>query len=1034
MRNDKNEVVGTRGVIQDITQAKKLQLELEISRKNIESSLQLAEKNQRSMTEASTLAKIGYWEYYEVNETFIWSDYMYQIFGLDLKDNIPSQQELMNCLDKKSLKKLNQAISDLTEKGSSYDLELKIHNFKNEELWIRRLVQPIYNHHNEIIGRRGMMQNITDSKNTLLELKTAKEAAEKTLVLAEKSEYSMNEAGKMAKIGYWEYDKEKVALSWSDAVHNIYGSDPKNGVPTLIQILSVYTEESRKKLVEATSNLTNNGVSYHIDLELINFKKEKIWIRDLAQPVYNHKNKIIGRRGMTQDITDIKNTQLEILKAKEKIESNELKFKSYTENSPITIYTTNLEGEWIYVNQNWTEMTGMSPEESLGKRWMNALHPNDVELVRDKWFGSLASRGKWKYEYRFISKTGEILWVEGTARELFNDKNELIGHLGVNVNITERKKAEENLVVTSERLRLATNSAKMGIWDWDILDDQLTWDNKMFELYGVEKDGNSADLKLWQKSVHPDDFEKASKDLEKALSGEQDFNSKFRIIRSDKSIHFIEGTAVVLRDNDGNAIRMIGINVDVTERKKAEQEKNNLQKTLENSLNEIYIFDSETLQFSYANKGALLNLGYSETEIKLITPIDLKPEFTETHFKELIAPLINGAKNKIIFFTNHQRKDGSLYPAEVHLQFFTQGNDKGFLSVVLDITERKKAEEMYRLLSNHTNDLICMHDIDSTFTYISKSIKNLLGFEQNELLQKKVFEIVHQEDIEPLKKILAERIFKGVSTDAFAFRARHKNGHYLWLEAVSSPVIKNNKIVSFVTSTRNINQWMLAKQDVEEYQSSLQKLTTEVALIVEKQKKEIATNIHDQLSESLVISKMRISALEKRTELKSAFEDFDFIKSQISKALENSRKITYELSPPILYQLGLIEALDWFAEDTQEKHGIEFQFSSNIPMLPIDEFKSILIYRCIQEVVNNAIKYAAASLLTLECIKEEKAIVIFVKDNGKGFDTSILKKASKSDTGFGLFAVQERIRSMEGDFTVKSEINKGTTIKIYLPL
>ncbi|UAM97576.1 PAS domain S-box protein [Polaribacter litorisediminis] len=906
MRNDKNEVIGTRGVLQDITDAKKLQLALELSKKNIEASLKLVEKSERSMSEASKIAKIGYWEYHNLNDTFIWSDYMYQIFAVNPKEGIPSQVEILKCFHEDSVKKLKQAILELTTKGISYDIEVKVVNFKNEELWARMIVQPVYNHQNEIIGRRGMMQNITDAKKILLELKNSKEIAENALVFAEKSEYSMNEAGKMAKIGYWEYNRETVVLSWSDAIYNIYGSDPKNGVPTLLEILSVFTEQSRKKLLNATSNLTNNGVSYDIDLELINFKNKRIWIRDLGQAVYNHKNKIIGRRGMTQDITAAKNAQLEVLKAKEKIQNSELKFKSYTEKSPLTIYTTNLKGEWIYVNQTWTEMTGMPLKESLGKKWMTALHPDDVALIKNKWFGSFASRGKWKYEYRFIAKSGEIVWVEGSARELYNDKNELIGHLGVNVNITERKKAE--------------------------------------------------------------------------------------------------------------------------------QEKNSLQKTLENSLNEIYIFDSETLQFTYANKGALLNLGYSEKEVKLLTVIDIKPEFTETYFRELVTPLMQGEKNKIIFFTKHQRKDGSLYPAEIHLQLVTEGNHKSFLAIVLDISERKKAEEMYRLLSDHTNDLVCMHDRDRKFTYISPSIKNLLGFEQTELLHKEVFEIVHQEDIEPLKKAIQERIFKGLNTDAFTFRARHKEGHYVWLEAIGSPVIENKKIVSFVTSTRNINQWMLAKQEIEEYQSSLQRLTSEVSLIEEKQKKEIAANIHDHLSQSLVISKMRISDLEKRVELKSAYEDLDFIKSHISKALENSRKITYELSPPILYQLGLVDALDWFAEDTQEKYGIEFQFNSNVDRLNLDEFQSILIFRCVQEVVTNAIKYAEASLMTLEFIKEEEAILIFIKDNGNGFDTSILKKSSSSSSGFGLFAVQERVRNMKGDFTITSEINKGTTIKIYVPL
>jgi signal transduction histidine kinase len=207
-----------------------------------------------------------------------------------------------------------------------------------------------------------------------------------------------------------------------------------------------------------------------------------------------------------------------------------------------------------------------------------------------------------------------------------------------------------------------------------------------------------------------------------------------------------------------------------------------------------------------------------------------------------------------------------------------------------------------------------------------------------------------------------------------------------------------------------------------------------MSFIEENQKKQIAANIHDHLSQSLVISKMKISNLEKRTELKDIVEDLGFIKSHISEALENSRKITYELSPPILFQLGLIEALDWYTEEIQEKYGIEFRFNSTIDSFHFDEFKSILIFRCVQEVVTNAIKYAKASLMTLEFIVEDTAIVLFVKDNGIGFNIGNLKGLNSSDGGFGLFKVQERIRNMKGEFSITSALQKGTVVKISVPL
>ena len=371
-------------------------------------------------------------------------------------------------------------------------------------------------------------------------------------------------------------------------------------------------------------------------------------------------------------------------------------------------------------------------------------------------------------------------------------------------------------------------------------------------------------------------------------------------------------------------------------------------------------------------------------------------------------------------------------------------NDKneiiGRRGVSQDITEQKrirseieKTEEMYRLLADHSNDLICLHEPDSTFIYISPSIKNLLGYKQSEFLGIKVFGLIHKDDLPLLKKAIKKKVFRSKYADASTFRVRHKEGHIVWLEVLTSPVYKNQKINYFVSSSRDVTQWVLAKKEIHEYQTSLQKLTTEITLIEEKQKKEIATNIHDHLSQSLVISKIKINELKKNPHLKEIDEGLQFIETHISEALENSRKITYELSPPVLYQLGIIDAIIWLLEDIETIHKIKCKINSNITSIKIDDGKSILLYRSIQEVITNTIKYAKASLITLDFNKSKLGFEILINDNGVGFDTSILNNHHHSGTGFGLFTVQERIRNIQGKFTITSKINIGTTVKIIIP-
>jgi len=129
--------------------------------------------------------------------------------------------------------------------------------------------------------------------------------------------------------------------------------------------------------------------------------------------------------------------------------------------------------------------------------------------------------------------------------------------------------------------------------------------------------------------------------------------------------------------------------IDISERKKAEQELRHWAHIFNESLNEIYTFDAKDLKFVNINQGALNNIGYSLEELQQITPVDIKPEYSEKEFKKLLAPLSDGSQEKLRFETLHERKDGSTYPVEVHLQLSSLKYREVFVAMVLDITERK---------------------------------------------------------------------------------------------------------------------------------------------------------------------------------------------------------------------------------------------------------------------------------------------------------------------------------------------------------
>ncbi len=150
--------------------------------------------------------------------------------------------------------------------------------------------------------------------------------------------------------------------------------------------------------------------------------------------------------------------------------------------------------------------------------------------------------------------------------------------------------------------------------------------------------------------------------------------------------------------------------------------------------------------------------------------------------------------------------------------------------------------------------------------------------------------------------------------------------------------------------------------------------------------------------------------------------------------MENTRKITYDLSPPILYELGLIETMYWLAEKTQKEHHIKTVFTTGLKELEIPESNLILIFRIIQELVNNTVKHAQANQLQIKLDVIDNMLEILISDNGKGFNVDALPKAKIGKGGFGLFTIKERVQNLNGKILIHSEESEGTKVKIYVPL
>ena len=222
------------------------------------------------------------------------------------------------------------------------------------------------------------------------------------------------------------------------------------------------------------------------------------------------------------------------------------------------------------------------------------------------------------------------------------------------------------------------------------------------------------------------------------LAGESLGPMELRRSRKDGTWMDVSLSAAPLHDSKGEVVGMLGVMLDITNQKRVRREQRLLGETVAASLNEIYLFDAETLRFRYVNQGALHNMGYTLAEMQRMTPLDIAPEFDRERFEKLIQPLLRGESRVQVFETTHRRADGSLYPVEVHLQLFDHDGERVFLAMILDITERRRAAEALRrseeqLLQSQKMEGIGLlaggvaHDFNNHLTVINGYCDMLLG-------------------------------------------------------------------------------------------------------------------------------------------------------------------------------------------------------------------------------------------------------------------------------------------------------------------
>ena len=272
----------------------------------------------------------------------------------------------------------------------------------------------------------------------------------------------------------------------------------------------------------------------------------------------------VHTRCFTRDVTESKRSEAALRESEEKL-------RLLADTIPQLAWTARPDGHIFWYNRRWYEYTGTTPAEMEGWGWQSVHNPEVLPKVLERWKASIASGEPFDMVFPIKGADGQFRPFLTRVNPLIGEGGQILYWFGTNTDVAELREAREALAVSEERLRLALDAGRMGVWDWNVRTGDLKWSDSLEPLHGLAPGTFGGTFDHFQQLIHPDDRETANAAIRQALETGGEFYVEFRNVWQNGGIHWIAGSGKVFPGDDGQPLRMIGIGLDVTQRKRAEQ-------------------------------------------------------------------------------------------------------------------------------------------------------------------------------------------------------------------------------------------------------------------------------------------------------------------------------------------------------------------------------------------------------------------------------------------------------------------------------
>jgi PAS domain S-box-containing protein len=345
----------------------------------------------------------------------------------------------------------------------------------------------------------------------------------------------------------------------------------------------------------------------------------------------------------------------------------------------------------------------------------------------------------------------------------------------------------------------------------------------------------------------------------------------------------------------------------------------------------------------------------------------------------------------------------------------------------------RDSEARFRTIFEATTMGIALVDQSGRIVECNPALQRLLGYSLSELVNQVFTVFVLPEDA-PRCKALFRELVQG-KKDSYQIEKKYicKDGRMAWgrlnLSLIRGATVKEHLAICMI---EDITEQKQAEKEIRTYQEQLRSVASELSLTEERERRRLATDLHDHVGQILALAQIKLGAIRQSASSTQLVEPMDEVRRLIEQTIQYTRSLTFELSPPILYDLGFEAAVEWLGELIQDQQGITVKVQADRTAKPINDEIRIILFQTIRELLVNVVKHAGAKNISIFIAREDATLQVKIEDDGLGMGISA--DAANGPFGFGFFSIGERLKYLGGNLEVGSEPGWGTRVTLRVPL